>query len=146
MAAAISGMFNAGEWWYLIRGKPPWVPPDWSFGLFWAVVYVLMAAAAWRAWQTQHFARQGALIWWGAALGLVVLWHILFFGVHRVGWSWLLLGINLGVTILSIRAFFLLSREAGLMMIPFLLWIAYLWALNFHIWTMNGGYFGEWLA
>lgn len=146
MVAAISGMFHAGEWWFLIAGKPSWVSPDWVFGPAWAVAYLLMALAAWRVWQTEHNARQGALIWWGIALFLMILWHILFLGFHRVGWSWLFLGVNLGVTVLNFRAFYLLSREAALMLLPFLIWIGYLWAVNFYIWTMNGGYFGKWLA
>ena len=29
MTSAISGMINAGEWWYLITGKPNWTPAPW---------------------------------------------------------------------------------------------------------------------
>ena len=143
MTSAISGMINAGEWWYLITGKPNWTPAPWMLGVGWALAYLLMALAAWQVWQTGRDSRMGALAWWGIVLFLTILWHILFLGIHRVGWSWLIGGVLIVAVVLCFRAFRLLSREAALLVLPFLAWFGYLWVLNFVIWSRNGGIFGR---
>ena len=143
MSSAISGMINAGEWWYLITGKPSWAPAPCMLGVGWALAYLLMALAAWQVWQTGRDSRMGALAWWGIVLFLTILWHILFLGAHRVGWSWLIGGVLIVAVVLCFRAFRLLSREAALLVLPFLAWFGYLWVLNFVIWSRNGGIFGR---
>jgi tryptophan-rich sensory protein len=140
-ASAISGMFNAGEWYYVKLHRPAWWPPEWLFGLTWALVYLAMALGAWNVWLSGHFSRVGALIWWGFLLLLNIIWSFLFFGIHRIGWSWLELGITLLIGLLCFRAFRLISHKAAKLMMPYLAWILILWALNAVVWTKNGGFF-----
>lgn len=140
-ASAISSIFSAGEWYYDKLNKPVLWPPVWLTVMIWALVYLLMAVAAWSVWISGHISRTGALLWWGFLLLLNICWSFLFFGIHRIGWAWLLLGVTLIVAILSFRAFRLISVQAGNFLIPYLAWIALLWALNFVVWTKNGGLF-----
>jgi benzodiazapine receptor len=70
---------------------------------------------------------------------LNVGWSGLIFGLERPGWAMALLGLTLGIAIFCIRAFSRLSREAAYLMTPYLVWISFLWVLNFTIWAMNGG-------
>lgn len=144
--SAISGMFGAGEWWYVDASKPGWTPPAGAFGPIWAVTYMLAALAAWQVWQTGQAARNGALIWWGIALFLVMAWNALFFGLHRIGWAWVELGLTLVAVTLCFRAFRLLSREAAYLIVPLLAWIGFLWVLNLAIWTLNGGFLLRFVA
>ena len=92
-------------------------------------------------WLSGHFSRVGALIWWGFLLLLNIIWSFLFFGIHRIGWSWLELGITLLIGLLCFRAFRLISHKAAKLMMPYLAWILVLWALNAVVWTKNGGFF-----
>ena len=62
------------------------------------------------------------------------------FSARATGESgWLLLGLTMGVAVLCIRAFQLLSKQAAYLMMPCLVWIFLTWALNFWLWTTNGG-------
>jgi tryptophan-rich sensory protein len=131
--------FEAGEWYYTTMRQPSWWPPGWFFVMAWTVVYVTMALAAWHTWNSGHFSRTGAITWWVLLLVLNVCWFALFFGLHRPGYSLLLLSVMAGLSLFCIRAFGKLSRQAALMMLPYLFWIICLWTLNLVIWSYNGG-------
>jgi len=141
VAAAIAGSFEAGEWYFMLR-KPAWTPPSWVFGPVWSVLYVSMAVAMWLTWISAHDTRVGALVWWLLQLALNIAWSWLFFGLTRTGWAMAELLLLIGMVILCIRAFSASSRLAAVLMTPYLLWLIFAWALNFSIWTMNGGGLG----
>ena len=138
-AAYLAGSFEAGEWYYQKLSKPWWTPPGVLWGVAWAMAYVLLAAAAWQLWLTDHYARLGALLWWLLLLALTVAWSSLFYGLHRVGWAWLELTATLGVAVLCYRAFLPLSTTAARLLLPVLLWLLFTWLLNFVLWSVNGG-------
>lgn len=140
-ASALGGTFEAG-YWYQDLNRPPWTPADWLLSVVWAVVYVTMALAAWRVWISGRSLRLGAIVWWLLVLVLNTLWPWLIFGLHRPGWAFFLGAGVVAISIMCCRAFFLLSRPAGAMMIPFVLWAAFITYLNFAFWNMNGGGFG----
>ena len=135
----IGAGFEAGEWYHFTIIQPSWTPPYWLFGPVWALVYILMALAAWKVWLTGHHSRVQALIWWALLLLLNVGWSFLIFGLHRPGWAMPLLGLTIGIAIFCIRAFSRFSRPAALLTTPYLVWITFLWVLNFAIWATNGG-------
>ena len=117
-ASLIGSSFEAGEWYFVTMRQPSWMPPAWLFGPVWAVIYLLMALAAWTVWLTGHYSRLGPLLWWGLLLVLNICWSALFFGLHRIGWAWLLLCLTVAAAILGIRAFRLLSQQAAWLMTP----------------------------
>lgn len=131
-------MFMPGEW-YAGLAKPAWNPPNWLFGPVWTVLYILMAVAAWLVWRRQGLA--------GAALPLLVfvvqlvlnaMWSWLFFGLQRPGVALaeiLVLWVAILVTILL---FFRVRSVAGILLIPYLLWVSFAAVLNFTIWRLNG--------
>jgi benzodiazapine receptor len=139
IASAIGAGFEAGEWFHVTMIQPSWTPPHWLFGPVWALVYVLMALAAWKVWLTGHYSRIQALTWWALLLVLNVAWSVLVFGWHRPGWALPLLGLTIGIAIFCIRAFSRLARPAALLMTPYLAWIIFVWVLNLAIWATNGG-------
>jgi len=142
-ASLIGSSFNAGEWYNVTMQQPSVAPPAWLFAVVWALVYVLMALAAWKVWLTQHYSRLGVLTWWGLLLVLNISWSALFFGWHRPGWALALLGITIVVAIYCTRAFSALSRPAAYLMGPYLGWILFLWIFNLAVWTVNGGFLGR---
>jgi len=139
IASAIGAGFEAGEWFHVTMIQPSWTPPYWLFGPVWALLYILMALAAWKVWLTGHYSRIQALIWWALLLVLNIGWSALIFGLHRPGWALPLLGLTIGIAIFCIRAFSRLSRPAALLMTPYLVWISFLLVLNLAIWVLNGG-------
>ena len=139
-ASFVSTSFEAGEWFHVTMDQPAMTPPYWLFGPVWALVYVFMALAAWNVWLTGRDSRNGALVWWILLLVLSIAWSALFFGLNRPGWAMPVLGLTLGVAVLCLRAFSLVSRQAAYLMLPYLCWVAYLLVLNLAIWTRNGGF------
>jgi benzodiazapine receptor len=138
IAASLASSFAAGEW-YFTMYKPAWTPPSWVFGPLWSVLYLLLALAMWKIWDSRHHQRSGALIWWLIVLLLNTAWSWLFFGMNRIGWSMLELTLLIGIVVLCIKVFSAGSRTAAVMMIPYLLWLIYIWFLNLSIWMINGG-------
>lgn len=139
LAAFASAGFEAGSWYYVDLQKPAWTPPNGLIAAGWALAYLFAAAAAWQAWMTGHYDRIKASIVWVALLGLNVAWSFLYFAAHRPGWSWMLLSLALALTVYCAIAFRRISASAGALMLPYLLWIAFNWALNLATWTLSGG-------
>jgi tryptophan-rich sensory protein len=146
VAASLAGSsFEAGEWYYVTMNRPPMAPPGWLYAVIWAVVYVLMALAAWRVWMTRHHSRLAALAWWIVLLLLNTGWSMLFFGLNRPGWALPLLVLAAGSAVLCIRAFSRLSGQAAWLMTPYLAWILFILVFNLAVWTVNGGALGRFL-
>lgn len=144
-ASFLGSGFEAGQWYYTVMQQPFFAPPGWFFAAAWAVVYVLMAFAAWKVWLTGHHSRLSVLMWWVLLLVLNVCWPVLFFGWHRLGWALPLIGLTAALSIYCIRAFRPLSREAAWLMAPFLAWTGFLFVFNLAAWGLNGGVLGRYL-
>ena len=140
-ASALGAGFETGEW-YEQLNKSSLTPPNWVFGPVWAVIYLLMAVAAWRVWLSGKSMRMGALAWWVIVLVLQVSWSWLMFGLNRPGWALGMCGILLGLSIMCLRSFSLVSRPAGTMLLPLVIWLAFATYLNYSIWALNGGGLG----
>jgi translocator protein len=125
--------------WYATLKKPLLTPPDWIFAPVWITLYVLMGIAVFLVWQ-QPFTRsqkQKALIFFSVQLILNALWSYLFFGLRSP-----LAGLA-GITALAIlivftiRSFLRISFPAGILLVPYLLWVGYAAGLNFSICILN---------
>ena len=128
---AISG------WYYALR-KPVWAPPNWLFGPVWSLLYLGMGIAVWLVWRRAGFAgARLALALFAVQLGLNVGWSAIFFSLHRPGAACAEIVILWFLILATVVAFWPLSRAAGCLMVPYLLWVAFAAALNFAIWRMN---------
>jgi tryptophan-rich sensory protein len=63
---------------------------------------------------------------------------MLFFGMTWIGAALLEIVILWIVIAAATRTFFSISKTAGLLFLPYLLWVAYAAVLNGAIWVMNG--------
>jgi len=137
-AAAVGGQFVGGEW-YQAMNQPDWNPSAMVMAAVWAVLYALMAVAAWMVWEAMRGLAQTPLAWWGLQLLLSVVWSWMFFGLHRVGWSLGVMVLWLLVVLITIKAFRPIKLEASSLMMPLAAWLLFTLALNFNQWVMNGG-------
>ena len=84
VAASTGAIFKPGPW-YDTLAKPSWRPPNWLFPPAWAVLYILMAVAAWLVWREAGFAGAPlALMLWFRQLALNAAWSWIFFGLKRM--------------------------------------------------------------
>lgn len=136
--AGIIGSFftiDAIPTWYQTLHKPSFSPPNWVFGPVWLTLYTLMGAAVFLVWKKHGTIRAFWLFW--VHLFFNALWSVLFFGLQSpryalvdIGVLWVLLGIT---TVL----FFRLSRVAGWLLVPYLLWVTFASILNMAIVLLN---------
>jgi tryptophan-rich sensory protein len=136
-AGAVGSRFLPGEW-YAALVKPSWNPPSAVFAPVWTTLYVLMAVAAWSVWRRVGFAgARVALSLFVAQLVLNGLWSYLFFGIHRPDLAFAEI-IVLWATILATTVgFWRISGSAGMLMVPYLLWVGFASALNWQLWRLN---------
>jgi len=118
--------------------QPEWAPPPWLFGPVWTALYAMMAVAAWLVW------RSGGLRANRIALGLFIvqlvlnaLWSWLFFAWNLGAWAfaevlllWLFIAATLG-------AFWRVRPLAGMVLVPYLLWVSFAAALTYAVWQLN---------
>lgn len=124
--------------WYPQLARPSWTPPDWVFAPVWTVLYLIMAVAAWLVWQRAGWpASRRPLALFLAQLALNTLWSVLFFGLRQPAWAFVE-NLVLGVAILATTvAFWRRSRVAGLLLVPYLAWVAFAAVLNFEFVRLN---------
>jgi benzodiazapine receptor len=144
LAAVLVGALGAAVTdlspWYEALAKPTWQPPDWLFGPAWTLIFSLAAMSGVLGWTRAPNARCRAQTLGLFALngGLNVLWSALFFYLQRpdlalfeVGLLWL------SVALLALRLHSW-SRTAALLLLPYLVWVAFAGWLNLAIVEMNG--------
>jgi tryptophan-rich sensory protein len=139
IAASIGGVasINAGSF-YTQLVRPEWAPPSSWFGPVWTVLYALMGIAAWLVWRADGFREaRGALALFLLQLAPNAVWSWLFFGWHRGALAFadiLLLWVLIIVTLI---AFWRVRALAGVLLIPYLLWVSFASALNYAVWQLN---------
>lgn len=123
--------------------QPVWAPPATLFGPVWTVLYAMMGVAAWLVWRSGGFrGNQLALTVFLAQLVLNARWSWLFFMWHQGALAlidilvlWLLIAP-------SVVLFWRARALAGMLLIPYLAWVSFAFALNYSIWQLNPGILG----
>jgi translocator protein len=124
--------------WYANLERPDWDPPDWVFGPVWTVLYAGIAVSGWLVWRNAGW--PGArlpLSLWGVQLGLNLLWTALFFGLQMPVLALVEIVVLWIAIVLTIAAFWRVSRIAAVILAPYLAWVSFAGALNYSIWTLN---------
>jgi tryptophan-rich sensory protein len=140
MAGAIGSLatFQNIAGWYLALNKPFFTPPNWVFGPVWITLYLLMGIAFFMVWNKGlNKKTKPALQIFGIQLGLNTLWSIVFFGFQSM------LGGLVTIVLLwlaiawTIAKFWKISRPAGWLLVPYIVWVTIATALNAAVWLLN---------
>lgn len=125
--------------WYLSLNKPSFTPPNWLFAPVWTALYIMMGIAAGIIWSKgyHHIWVKTALYHFVFQLLLNALWSIVFFGLKNPLAGMVVILALLTMIILTIKWFKVISKPAALLMIPYVLWVAFAAALNYKIWELN---------
>mgnify|MGYP000928278789 FL=1 len=123
--------------------RPSWAPPSAVFGPVWTILYALMGIAAWLVWRAKGFrAARASLVLFLVQLAVNALWSWLFFGWHLgapafadIVLLWLLI-----VTTLAL--FWRVRLLAGVLLIPYLLWVSFASVLCYSVWQLNPQFLG----
>lgn len=125
--------------WYNFLDKPSFTPPNWVFSPVWIILFVLMGISLYLIWEKslRHPGVKSALLWFAVQLGLNMLWSIIFFGLKAPLFAFveiIFLWIAILVTLIN---FLKVSKLAGALLVPYLLWVSFASVLNFSIWSLN---------
>ncbi|CAN5721529.1 tryptophan-rich sensory protein [soil metagenome] len=126
--------------WYAGIQKPSFNPPNWIFGPVWSVLYATMAVAAWLVWRATSVAtpqRRNALAAFFVQLALNGAWTPIFFHFHQLGWSLAVIAALWLAILVTLLLFWKIRRLAGILLIPYIVWVSFATALNAAIWHLN---------
>ena len=133
-AGATGGLFPPGQWYERLR-KPSWTPPNWAFPVVWTTLYLFMAYAGARVAVLPGNGIAMAL--WSLQIALNGLWTPVFFGLKRMRLGLIvLIGLWIAVAATMI-ALWSLDRIAGLLFVPYLIWVTTAGALNWSVLRLN---------
>lgn len=137
VASVRAGSFYAG------LAQPAWAPPPGVFSPVWTTLYALMAIAAWLVWrQPGHPGRRAALTLFVVQLAVNALWSWLFFRWQLGAAAFadvVLLLVLLAATVLQ---FWRVRPLAGVLLLPYLAWVAFAGALTWAMWQRNPAVLG----
>jgi tryptophan-rich sensory protein len=137
LAGAVGTVFTLKEitGWYAYLPKPSWTPPNWAFGPIWSTLYVLMGISLFLVWREGLNRKdvQVAIGVFAVQLIINVVWSLVFFGTHNI-FGGLVLVLLLWVAILvNIIVFYRISKPAGLILIPYIVWVSIASYLNYSV-------------
>jgi translocator protein len=118
---------GSSDAWYATLPKPALNPPPWLFGPVWGLLYALMGAAAYLVWQRRGGASLG--LYW-AQLIVNAVWTPLFFGLQNPILAFVDIVILLVLIVWTFAVFVRLHRVAGILLIPYIVWVAFAAYLN----------------
>lgn len=128
---------------YLELDRPRWAPPPDVFGPVWTVLYVLIGVAAWLVWEQRNRTEvRSALLLFIAQLVANALWSWFFFAWRLGLLAFLEILLLLGLIAATAVSFWRIRRSAGLLLVPYLLWVCYAAALSLSIWQRNAEHLG----
>jgi len=79
----------------------------------------------------------GALKVYGLQLGLNFLWSLIFFGLRSILGGFIEIVLLWVLIVINIRKFYQVSPAAGLLLIPYIVWVTFASFLNFGILQLN---------
>ncbi|MFH1248926.1 MAG: TspO/MBR family protein [archaeon] len=125
--------------WYAPINKPSFNPPNWIFAPVWTVLFLIMGVSLFLVWEKgwKNKRVKAAIFVFSIQLILNVLWSIVFFGLKNPFLAFIDI-IALWIFILmSMIFFYRVSKQASLLLIPYILWVSFASALNLAIVLLN---------
>lgn len=164
LAGIIGSFFTAPAigGWYAGLNKPAFTPAGSVIGAVWTALFFLMGISLYLVWAknwevklpvqnskikawnrisqklfTGTWREENIVLIFSIQLALNVLWSYLFFALKSPGLAFfelLMLWFAIEYTIIN---FFRVSKPAGYLLIPYILWVTFAGYLNYTIWMMN---------
>jgi benzodiazapine receptor len=125
--------------WYAALKKPFFRPPNWLFAPVWITLFTLMGVSAFLVWRKGLDNPQVKI-----ALGIFLIqlilntsWSVVFFGLRSPLGGLIVISALWVAILLTILNFFKISMSAGLLLLPYILWVSFAAVLNLFIWRLN---------
>ncbi len=125
--------------WYSTLSKPWWSPPNWLFGPVWTTLYLLMGVALFLVWREGWHRRdvRFAILIFGVQLVINLLWSVVFFSFHALFGSFIIVMLLWLAILANIIAFLIISKWAGFLLVPYIVWVSIASYLNYSVYLLN---------
>ncbi len=119
--------------------RPPLSPPGVLFPIVWTVLYALMGVSLYFVWNSEAptYEKQAAFIVFGIQLFLNFVWSPIFFNNRQFLLSFVVLVLLWISAIIMTVMFYKISKPAGILQIPYILWLTFAGYLNFSVYLLN---------
>jgi len=135
--AALIGSRYKPDQWYSRLNKPGWTPPGKLFAPVWILLYILMSIAAWLIWNKYGKIAAFQLGLYFIQLILNAAWTWLFFGLHRIRLAFVDILLLWSAILATLVTFWDLEPLAGLLLVPYMVWVSFAVFLNAAILSLN---------
>ena len=118
---------------------PPLSPPSWLFPVVWTILYTLMGISLYLVWSSDADTNQKRIAFtiFGIQLFLNFIWSPIFFNMQQYLLAFIVLVLLWFFTLGMIIIFYNISKPAGILQIPYLIWLTFAGYLNFAIYLLN---------
>lgn len=117
--------------------QPPLAPPGWLFPVVWTILYILMGVSAYLVYECDTEEKYIGLAVYVLQLIFNFLWSIIFFNIGNLLFAFVWL-VFLWVLVLAMTiSFYKVNKTAGLLQIPYLLWVTFAGYLNIALYILN---------
>lgn len=127
---------GAQSGWYLSLNKAPWTPPGWVFGAAWTTIMVLFAYYM-AVLLDRHDNDRYVLVVYGIQWVLNVLWNPLFFNMHWMSTSLVVIILLAGLIWYMLGRFVYCTRGHTVLLAPYAIWMVIATSLNAYAVFMN---------
>jgi translocator protein len=129
-----------GNGWFDALQKPAFMPPGWTFGVVWPLLYAMLGIAlAMVLVEPPSDRRRLALILFFAQLALNFAWSPVFFAAHDIALAKWMIFVMAALAAAAAGKFLRIRREAGILLVPYLGWLVFAATLNATIEVLNPG-------
>ncbi|MGZ7095361.1 MAG: TspO/MBR family protein [Methanobacterium sp.] len=122
-----------------VLNKPSWTPPSWAFAPIWTILYILMGIALFLVWR-KGWDRKDVKIAIGAFAVQLILnffWTIIFFGFKSIFGGLVSIVILWIAILINIILFYRISKAAGILLVPYIIWVTIASYLNYTVFVLN---------
>ncbi len=135
LVAFIGSLFTSpvtnSEWYNSV--KPSITPPNWIFPIVWNILFFLIALSLYFSWinAKNHKIKKKVSLAFGINFVLNIFWSILYFRMRNPFYAFIEIFILWISIIFMIYVSYKVDRKAGLILIPYLLWVTFAILLNY---------------
>ena len=120
--------------------KPCFQPPGWIIGPVWTILYIMIGVSACLIWNLDDQFSSKHYTAWAVFFFQMILnyaWPLLFFHYALLFVSLIDIIIMAFSIYLNIFLFYQILSMAGLLLIPYAIWVSFASIINFEIWRLN---------
>lgn len=127
-----------GNPWFDGLRKPSFMPPGWTFGAVWTILYILMGGAVAQIIASDSPAKRPALLLFAIQLALNLLWSPVFFGLHQMRAGLAIIAVLTLLAAMTVLVFRRVRPLAAILLLPYVAWLLFATVLNLAIVQLNG--------